>query len=202
MQSRNPMTPPLLPRQERCSDRSVPPLGKTADLNAYLPCRGNNKVVAASMEAARKGDWEGYAGLVHSESLRDYKSMWLPVLQAAAKGAPAKQADLLALFDKATDLKSVLALKPKEFFVSSMKGMAAQTTMPKPVTAKTDEKILGTVREGNNLAHVLIRTRAKYQQTEVNKVDVVTLKRSDTEWRIILPEAVRIMAKAFRFGLL
>src|SRR5262249_2539069 len=31
----------LLPRQERCSDRSVPPLGKTADLNAYLPCRGN-----------------------------------------------------------------------------------------------------------------------------------------------------------------
>src|SRR5262245_15057667 len=32
----------VLPRQERCSDRSVPPLGKTADLNAYLPCRGNN----------------------------------------------------------------------------------------------------------------------------------------------------------------
>src|SRR5262245_46821869 len=33
----------ILPRQERCSDRSVPPLGKTADLNAYLPCRGNKR---------------------------------------------------------------------------------------------------------------------------------------------------------------
>src|SRR5262245_14258766 len=36
------LLPIVLPRQERCSDRSVPPLGKTADLNAYLPCRGNN----------------------------------------------------------------------------------------------------------------------------------------------------------------
>jgi hypothetical protein len=159
------------------------------------------KVVAASMEAARKGDWGGYADLVHPESLQDYKGMWLPVLQAAAKEGPEKQADLLALFDGATELKSVLALKPKEFFVSSMKGMAAQTTVPKQDTAKADEKILGTVREGDDLAHVLIRTRAKYQQTDVNRIEVVTVKRSDSEWRIVLPEAVRVMAEAFRRGL-
>lgn len=160
------------------------------------------KVVAASMQAARKGDWKEYADLMDPESLQDYKSMWLPVLKASTREAPAKQAELLALFDKATDLNSVLALKPKELFVSSMKGMAAQTTIPKQVTAKIDEKILGTVREGKDLAHVLIRTRAMYQQTEVNKVDVVTLKRNGTEWRIMLPEAVRVMAETFRSGLL
>src|SRR5262249_13828163 len=40
------------------------------------------KVVAASMEAARKMDWQAYAELIHPESLEDYKKMWLPVLTA------------------------------------------------------------------------------------------------------------------------
>src|SRR5262249_36865015 len=85
------------------------------------------KVVADGMEAARKGDWKRYGELMHPESLEDYKNMWLPALTAAAKGGPGKEADLLPLFDKATHLKSVIALKPREFFVSSMKGMASQS---------------------------------------------------------------------------
>jgi len=177
------------------------PLCRAGDAKPRRDDGAIEKVVAASMEAARREDWKGYADLVHPQSLQDYKSMWLPVLQAAAKEGPDKHSDLLALFDKATDLKSVIALMPKEFFISSMKGMATQTTIPKQDTAQTDEKILGTVREGDDLAHVVVRTRAKYLGTEINRVDVVTLKRSDSEWRIMLPEAVRVMAETFRSSL-
>src|SRR5438132_1216597 len=68
------------------------------------------KVVADSLEAAKKSAWAAYAELVRPESLKQYKNMWLPVLKSAANDDPEKQAELLRLFDKAADLKSVIAL--------------------------------------------------------------------------------------------
>jgi hypothetical protein len=157
------------------------------------------KVVAASTEAVRKGDWNRYADLVHPESLQDYKSIWLPVLQAAPKKGPETQADLLALFDKATDLKSVIALKPKEFFVRSMKGMAATFRREGiPSNLNGDEKIIGTVHEGDDQAYVVVRTRRKFGGAAMTQVEVVGLKRSGTEWKMMLPDSVRIMAETFR----
>src|SRR5207237_9566608 len=110
-------------------------------------------VVAAGLEAAKKQDWKKYADLVDPESLQDYKKMWLPVLQAATKDAQDKQADLLPLFEKATDLKSVMAWKPREFFARSMTGMESQVKAPKPSQADTDTKIIGTLRVGDELAY-------------------------------------------------
>src|SRR5439155_2041705 len=133
-------------------------------------------VVADSMEAARKGDWKRYGELVHPESLEDYKRMWLPVLQAAAKKGPEEQADLLALFDKAADLKCVIALKPTVFFASSMKGMASQFHEVSISPLNADEKIIGTAREGDDLAYVVVRTRTKTKETEITKVELMTLK--------------------------
>jgi ketosteroid isomerase-like protein len=175
--------------------------GPAADSQAQRDDAAIEKVVAASMEAARKMDWMAYAELVHPESLRDYKNMWLPVLQAAANDPPEQQADLLLLFDRATDLKPVLALQPKELFARSMKGMASQFPAVKGGPANVDAKILGTVREGEDLAHVVIRTRIKGQGTDasdVSKVDVVTVKRDGGEWKIVLPDVVRVMAETFK----
>jgi hypothetical protein len=153
------------------------------------------KVVASSMEAGRKMDWKGYAELVHSESLEDYKNMWLPVLRDATKDGRDKQVDLLSLFDKATDLKSVVALKAKEFFVNSMKGMASRFPESKLSLLNLDAKIIGTVHESDDLAYVVVRVRTRNQETEVTKVDVIALKRSGTEWKLMLPDVVRTMAE-------
>ena len=154
-------------------------------------------VVADSMEAARKGDWKRYAELVQPESLEDYKNMWLPALKTAAKEGPDKQADLLPLFDKAADLKSVIALKRNEFFVTSMKGMASQFSEGIANPLKVDEKIIGTVHEGDDEAYVVVRTRRKFDRAEMTKVEVIALKRSGTEWKMMLPDVVRIMAETF-----
>jgi hypothetical protein len=157
------------------------------------------KAAADGMEAARKEDWKRYAELVHPESLEDYKNMWLPALTPAAKAGPEKQADLLPLFDKASDLKSVLALEPKDFFVSSMKGMASQFRREGlPSALNADVKILGTVHEGDDQAYVVVRTRRKLDGAEMTQVEVVALKRSGTEWKMMLPDSVRIMAETFR----
>ena len=155
------------------------------------------KVVADSMEAVRNANWKRYAELVHPESLEDYKKMWLPALTAAGKEGPDKQPDLLPLFDKAADLKSVIALKPNEFFVSSMNGMAPQFSEGIANPLKVDEQIIGTVHEGDDQAYVVIRTRTKFDRSEMTKVEVIALKRSGTEWKMMLPDVVRIMAETF-----
>src|SRR5262245_62271016 len=143
------------------------------------------KVVADSVEAGRKQDWKGYAELVHPESLEDYKKMWMPALTAAAKAPPDKQTDLLPLFDKAADLKSVMALKPKEFFVSSMKGMASQLRR-EGLTGilNTDAKIIGTVHENDDQAYVVVRTRRKFDGAEMTEIEVSAAKRRGTEWNV------------------
>ena len=154
------------------------------------------KVVANSMEAARKGDWKSYAELMHPASLEDYRKMWLPMLTAGAKKGPEEQADWLAAFDKAADFKSVIAMKPKEFFVSSMKGMAfLRQGVASPFDV--EEKIIGTVHEGDDQAYVVVRTRWKIDGTEMTKVEVIALKRSGTEWKVMLPDVIRIMAETF-----
>jgi hypothetical protein len=153
------------------------------------------KVVAASMEAARKGDWKAYAELVHPESLVDYRNMWLPVLRAAARKG--KQAELFPLFDEAADLESVIALKPKAFFVRSMKAMASQFKKGITSPLNVNEKIIGTVHEGADRAYVVVRTRRQIGPAEMTKVEVITLKRRDAEWKMLLPEVVRIMAETF-----
>jgi hypothetical protein len=174
------------------------PLCRAGDAKRQRDDAAIEKVVADSLEAARKGDWKRYAELMHPESLEDYKKMWLPVFTAAAKKGPDSQADLLPAFDKAADLKSVIALKPKEFFVSSMKGMASlflRQGIASPVNV--DGKIIGTVHEGDDQAYVVVRTRWKFDGGEMTKVEVIALKRSGTEWKMMLPDVVRLMAEMF-----
>src|SRR5262249_39690734 len=109
-----------------------------------------------------------------------------------------KQGDLLPLFDKAADLKSVIALKPREFFASSMKGMASQLRREGLPSTAGVVKIIGTVREGDDQAYVVVRTRRKFDGAEMTQVEVVAWKRSGTEWKMMLPDSVRIMAETFR----
>src|SRR5262249_6141631 len=111
-----------------------------------------NKAVVASLDATRKMDWNAYADLIHPESLQAYQKMWLPILEDA-KDKPDRQAELLPLFDKPNDVKRLMALKPREFFIRSMKAMTANSTFPK-FPGKSTQTILGTVREGTDLAHV------------------------------------------------
>jgi hypothetical protein len=124
--------------------------------------------------------------------------MWLPVLQAATRERPEKQADLLSAFDKATDLKTLISLKPKEFFVHSMKGIASQLHGLTASPLKVEEKIIGRVREGDDQAYVVVRTRRKFDGAEMTRVEVVALKRSGPEWKMLLPHSVRVMAETFK----
>src|SRR5207249_731663 len=69
------------------------------------------KVVAAALEATKKMEWERFADLMHPEALQDFQKMLAPLLQAADKKGPRAQAELVGLFEGATDIKAILAWK-------------------------------------------------------------------------------------------
>jgi uncharacterized protein (TIGR03066 family) len=154
------------------------------------------KVVAASGQAARKGDWDAFAALIHPDSLQDFKALFVPVLQAAAKKGGDEQADLLTLFDGAKDLKNVLAWEPKEFFVRFMKGYASAPLKVKWASATI--RVLGMIPEGSDQVHMVVRATRTIEKAEISRVDVVTLKRSGREWKMLLPSELRVVAKTIK----
>jgi hypothetical protein len=159
------------------------------------------KVVRASLKASREGDWDAYAGLIHPDSLRDFKALLVPVLQSALKN-PDERADLQTLFGKATDLKAVLKLEPKEFFARFARGALVKSPL-KDNFASFKGKVLGVVREGPDLAHVVVRLAREGPKGVTpfalrNKVEVVTVRRTPAGWRILLPGDLRTLADTIR----
>jgi hypothetical protein len=155
-----------------------------------------DKVVAASGQAARKGDWDAFAALIHPDSLQNFKALFVPVLQAAAKKGGGGQADLLTLFEGAKDLKTVLAWEPKEFFVRFMKEYASA---PLKVNCPSGTiRVLGMVPEGSAQVHVVVRAIRTIEKTEISRVDVVTLKRSGRGWKMLLPSELRVVAETIK----
>jgi uncharacterized protein (TIGR03066 family) len=155
------------------------------------------KVVAASGQATRKGDWDAFAALIHPDSLQDFKALFVPVLQAAAKKGGDEQADLLTLFDGAKDLKTVLAWQPKEFFARFAKGYTSRAPL-KETFASTTSTVLGMVPEGSDQVHVVVRATRTIEKAKISRVDVVTLKRSGREWKMLLPSELRVVAETIK----
>jgi hypothetical protein len=155
------------------------------------------KVVTASTQAARKRDWDAFAALIHPESLKDFKALFVPVLQAAAKRGGADQTDLLSLFDGAKDLKTIRAWEAKHFFVSFARGYTSRAPLNAPLGSATI-RILGMVPEGADQVHVVVRATQMIAKTEISKVDVVTLKRSGREWKMLLPSELRVVAETMK----
>jgi hypothetical protein len=155
------------------------------------------KVVAASRQATRKGDWDAFAALLHPDSLQDFKALFVPVLQSAAKKGGDEQADLLTLFDGAKDVKTVLAWEPKEFFARFAKGCASRAPL-KEIFASTTSTVLGMVPEGSDQVHVVVRATRTIEKAEISRVDVVPLKRRGRKWKMLLPSELRVVAETIK----
>jgi len=159
------------------------------------------QVAAAGMEALIKLDWEGFAEVMHPEALQGFKDMLVSVLEAAGEQDRATQAGLVSLFYGAQDVQSVIALEPKEFFAGFMKGVVSQSPEMGEIFAGTDVEIIGTVHEGNDLAHVVFRMGISAEGLDVTSVDVVSLKRSGTDWRMLLTANIEGLAEQLKLAI-
>jgi hypothetical protein len=162
------------------------------------------KVAAEAMEAVKTMKWKKYAAVMHPEALRAFRNMLMPSLQIVVKKEQEEQEDVLAFFDGAANLKTVMSWEPKQFFVSFLKGRVTKQPPLKDSLTNMESKILGTVREGKDLAHVVVRLQfmnIKVKGVAATNIGVVSLKRSGKEWRLLLTDDMRGVAEQFKRGL-
>jgi len=115
------------------------------------------KAAESCLEAIRQGDWKALAGRLDPDSLKELKAKVAPALKRAARGGEDLQSGfVLGLLDGA-DPEKLLALPPEEFFAAfTAATLAGGQRWP---LAGTEARVVGTVREGRDLVHVLYRAR-------------------------------------------
>lgn len=126
------------------------------------------------------GDYAANAKLMHPAALASIRRFMTVLGQKDPSGATLKQ--LLEVPDTAA-VRALTDEQVYERFLRRTMGMQAGLAEAMR-SAKVD--VLGHVDEGADTTHVLYRLRLTVEGVEMRKVDVLTLRRSGTEWRAML----------------
>lgn len=97
-----------------------------------------------------------------------------------------------------TTLEDFRSWSDRESFVRTTSAMVdyARGLMESQVT--TDVEILGSVVEGDSLAHVVYRERTDHMGTLVEDVEVTTLVRQDDRWLVLRNDELDVLESALR----
>jgi hypothetical protein len=156
------------------------------------------KVVTAAFGAATQLDWQKYADLMHPDGLREIKGMLSPVLEKVAPDSR-EETRILRYFAGAKDVKQLLGMAPAAFFASYLKGTTSRLPIATQDLRGLKFRIIGTVYEKDGTAHVVYRSSFKRDDNFITKVEIVSLKRHQMAWRILLTmEIKRSVAQVLR----
>lgn len=170
------------------------PLAQAADAAAAVDLSQPEAVVEAMSGRAQARDWKGVAALFDPAALKDFRGLLAPLVALAAKEAPEAGAGpdpRLALLFAGMDAKQLAGASDADFFAAYMGGMV---NMAQADVGKTE--ILGSVAEGEDRRHVVVRSTASAMGIAITKMQVVSLRHRAEGWRIELSGDVRGMAEA------
>lgn len=150
-------------------------------------------VVQSYLETLKSGDFQKSAELMHPEALEKFRSLLIPLVEAAAD-AKAEES-LLPLFKGVSDVAALKKLSPAGFFAAFFNGIAEVNPMIKDALASGNMTVLGSVPEGDVL-HVVCRTSVKVEELSIAKMEVMSLKRHEGNWRVLLSGEMEGLAQA------
>lgn len=140
--------------------------------------------------ALKAGDVITYVDLMHPDELARFKGMLAPAIAADTSGEGARQLfglDNSAEFAKLTD-REVFERFMKKFVMDSPDFQETMSTM--------STEFLGSVPEGTDIAHVVYRLKMViYNSIESTEMEVVSLKRSGSNWRMMLDKEMEGMGQ-------
>lgn len=173
---------------------------KTAALAIALACGSSGALaqsvrtaspeamVEAMSRAMAAGDWTAAAASFDPQALKDFRALLMPVLERL----PADQAEAMAasVFSR----QSVARLRngsDAEFFAAFMAGMMAMGGGRLEAS-----QVIGSVAEGSDLRHVVVRNRASASGLSMTKMEVVSVRRTPEGWRVLLKGEMKGLAEA------
>ena len=151
-------------------------------------------VAGAMYSRMQGGDMRGAAELFDPAALKEFHDMLGPVMGLLAEDGDATPM-LGPLFGGASP-KQLKSASDGEFFAAMLNGILGRSGVK-----LESQQILGSVAEGPDLRHVVTRNTASGLGMTMTEMEVVSLRRVDGAWRVLLSGQMKGMAEAIRRGL-
>lgn len=148
-------------------------------------------VVRRYMEAVRAGDWHSAAALMHPEALAQFRRMIFPAFETDTPGR-----ELRDQFFDGMRLPEIRQLSEGAFFERFFRGMIARSPELLGIMQGAEVEVVGHVREGDDVAHVVYRMEATVSELSFTRLDVMSVKRLGTTWRLLLTGTMEGLAAA------
>lgn len=139
-------------------------------------------IVRTHFEMLKNKQWIEIAHLYDPEELSDIREMVSIILELPDK-VSAKYLD--TFFGPGTTKVKVQAMTDYIFFANFLRSVMEQTDQWIQHQFKKID-ILGSVKEGDNLVHIVSRMQFAIGDTTMESIKVISFKKVGNEWRILL----------------
>jgi len=134
-------------------------------------------------------DWEKLSALVHPESIQEFRDLLITTnksldsLELNKKGNT--DTDTLLNYLRNTNINNV----DPNMFLGHFMELALPSKLMKLSGTKLTPQItcLGYVNDGSDTIHVVYKTKVLRNDVSVSGVDILSLKKYNDEWRVLLP---------------
>jgi len=156
-----------------------------------------SKVAASYFRVLQEENYELAAGYFEEETLAEFREMlsFLDELPGDLAAGIYPQ-----FFGEGETPESVAAMDDRTYFAHFLGGMMAQAKALGGVSLDRME-ILGEVPEGDEVVHVLTRSRASVGEMEIEGMEVISFRRVDEEWKALLSGKMKGMAAQLKAAL-
>lgn len=162
--------------------------GQNFDVQIAIAVSGN--------DAMTLSDWEAYGKLMHPDALAEFKNKLMPTIENLPK---INNSDTINLFGSMYVVDSLKAKDDTKFFTEFL-GIIFGLSPDLAITFSTmKNESVGAIFEGDNIVHALFRTDMKIAGREVIEMNVVTLLKDGSEWKLDLSyklEGILMMVKS------
>ena len=149
-------------------------------ISAQTSVQTPEAVAAQYIEATRANDWAKCAQFLHPDALAKMKRMFAPLV--VADKTKNFSVDFFAVHNIAEYEKLPDAVVYERLMTNLVKRVPAY----KEAAATSEMKILGHVKEGTDIVHVVYRMNMKINGAPVSKMAVMSLKSDGKTWRALL----------------
>lgn len=150
------------------------------------------EVVRAAFDAQNEFDWERYTSYQHPDGLEQYKAILWPTVEAkfADPNASVSQVQLLLGVGVGPDGK-LPDYAAADFFSNSLLQIMEAIPQFKQQIGSGETTVIGSVKENEELVHVVVRVTYSQMGQSVSQVKVATVKPFEGEWKMMLmPEMI------------
>lgn len=157
-----------------------------------------SELAASYFEVLQREDYKTAASYFDEAMLKEFRGM-MDFLKELPDNL--SQDVYPQFFGEGQTKASVAALPDVEFFARFLGGIMAQAKAFGDVLLDKME-VLGEVPEGENVVHVLTRSRAKVGEMEIEGMEVISFHRVNGKWKALLSGKMKGMAAQLKTALL